>query len=113
MICTWQDVDYNGQCKVSYIYRNKSLSRKPAICTYFIPAYAPSLVPIELYFGNLKAKVNKMIIEMFLEDEDQSELDVLVRSIKTIDGDAIKRIWRTFTGKIKQDLGIINDNQSF
>ena len=81
--------------------------------TYFIPAYAPSLAPIELYFGNLKAKVNKMIIEMFLEDEDQSELDVLVRSIRAIDGDAIKRIWRTFTGKIKQDLGIINDNQSF
>ena len=60
--------------------------------TYFIPAYTSSLAPIELYFGNLKAKLNKMIIEMFLEDDDQSELDALVRSIKTIDGDAIKRI---------------------
>ena len=30
-----------------------------------------------------------MIIEMFLVDKDQFEIDVLVRSIKTTDGDAI------------------------
>ena len=98
---------------IIHLQKKKAYLKIQPFSTYFIPKYAPSLESIELYFGNLKAKINKMVIEMFLEDEDQSELYVLVRLIKTIEGDAIKRIWRTFAGKIKQDLDIINDNQSF
>ena len=53
-----------------------------AFTTYFIPAYAPSLTPIELYFGDIKAKVGQIMISKFLEHQILSELDVLVRSIK-------------------------------
>ena len=43
----------------------KAYHKTQAFTTKFISAYAPSLVLIELYFGNIKAKVGQIIITKF------------------------------------------------
>ena len=90
-------------CAIHRAKRVKDYCRSIGVSLYYLPAYCPELVPIELYFSRLKANMIENI-EQQIDLKSDAALPIISRCIQAISKEWIQKLWQNFFSSVRNEI---------